>query len=95
LARKARSDNIHKPSPEFSIEGCNIVPDGSVMEVTFLDPFLKDGLRPLVFFNVTDGSEADKVLGGKKPSASATKKGEFGKYIHMLLFSLETICSSF
>jgi hypothetical protein len=55
LAGETGRDDIHASTPGSPVEGLDIVPDGSVIEVAVSDSGLEDSLAVPVPLDVTDG----------------------------------------
>jgi len=88
LAREASTENIHRSTPGSTVEGFDIVPDGSVIEKSIDLTLANDLLAIFVPFDVTYGpgldtgeaeSEAESAVAGEKI------EGIEGMYIHVML----------
>jgi len=89
LTREASTENIHRSTPGSSVEGLDVIPDWSVIEVAVFDPGLDDLLAVLVPFDVADGTggESRQSEAETEPTVPGEQRHFGGMYIHVTFLS--------
>ena len=83
LARVTASNNIHVSTPRSPVEGCDVVPKGSVVQVSLCNSLVDDSLAVGVFLDVADG--LDFHAGESETEAEpriSREETNFGERIH-------------
>ena len=86
LARVTDSNDIHLSTPRFPVEGCDVIPKGSVVQVSVCDSLVDDSLAIRVFLDVADGLDVHASESETKREAPvASKETNFGERTQVTL----------
>jgi len=76
LTREASTENIHRSTPGSAVEGLDVVPDGSVIQESVVDPGLDDLLAIFVPLDIGDRPEVGVRVGESESEGESAVSAE-------------------